>query len=70
MCGIAGRKGPGFPSKGELRRTIQANGLSLNKEKILLPDLLMNDTLPAGRKYILAQKGKKNYYLLLPGNLY
>lgn len=53
-----------FPSKGELRRTIQANGLSLNKEKITSSDLLINESYLLGGKYILAQKGKKNYFLL------
>ncbi len=54
-----------FPSKGELRRTIQANGLSVNKEKVTSTDLLVNDSFLLGGKYILAQKGKKNYYLLI-----
>lgn len=54
-----------FPSKGELRKLAQGNGLSVNKEKVTdinLPattDMLLND------KYILIQKGKKNYYLLI-----
>jgi tyrosyl-tRNA synthetase len=52
-----------FPSKGELRRTIQANGLSLNKEKVASADLLVNDSFLLGGKYILAQKGKEE---LLP----
>lgn len=56
---------PIFPSKGELRKLAQQNGLSINKEKVTdinLPagtDLLLND------KYILVQKGKKNYYLII-----
>lgn len=54
-----------FPSKGELRRTIQANGLSLNKEKVPSSDLLINESYLLGGKYILAQKGKKNYYLII-----
>ncbi len=54
-----------FPSKGELRRTISANGLSINKDKISDPDLIVNSDLLIGGKYILAQKGKKNYYLLI-----
>ena len=53
-----------FPSKGECRKMIQANGLSINKEKftavdgVLAEDQLIND------KYILVQKGKKNYFIL------
>ena len=54
-----------FPSKGELRRTIQANGLSLNKEKIGDADMMVNTGYLLGDKYLLAQKGKKNYYLII-----
>ncbi|MCK3685685.1 tyrosine--tRNA ligase [Maribellus sp. YY47] len=56
-----------FPSKGELRRTIQGNGLSINKEKITDPDAVINAEYLIGGKYILAQKGKKNYYLVIAG---
>jgi len=54
-----------FTSKGELRRTIKGNGLSINKEKIGDPDLAVNAEYLIGGKYILAQKGKKNYYLII-----
>ncbi len=54
-----------FPSKGELRRTIKGNGLSINKEKIGNPDLIVNSDYLIGNKYILAQKGKKNYFLII-----
>ncbi len=54
-----------FPSKGELRRTIQGNGLSINKEKIGDMDLTVNTDFLIGGKYILAQKGKKNYFLII-----
>ncbi|MCG6190211.1 tyrosine--tRNA ligase [Maribellus maritimus] len=54
-----------FPSKGELRRTIKGNGLSVNKEKVSDPDLTVNKDFLIGGKYILAQKGKKNYYLII-----
>lgn len=54
-----------FPSKGELRRTIKGNGLSINKEKIGNPDLIVNSSFLIGGKYILAQKGKKNYFLII-----
>ncbi len=54
-----------FPSKGELRRTIKGNGLSINKEKIGNPDLIVNGEFLIGGKYILAQKGKKNYFLII-----
>lgn len=53
-----------FPSKGELRRTIKGNGLSLNKEKIANPELIVNSEFLIGNKYILVQKGKKNYFII------
>jgi tyrosyl-tRNA synthetase len=53
-----------FPSKGELRRIIKGNGLSINKEKIGNADLMVNGDFLIGGKYILAQKGKKNYFLI------
>lgn len=54
-----------FQSKGELRRTIKGNGLSVNKEKIGNPDLNIDSNFLIGGKYILAQKGKKNYFLII-----
>jgi len=54
-----------FPSKGELRRTVQANGLSINKEKITDAELVINADSLIGGKYILVQKGKKSYFLLV-----
>ena len=56
-----------LPSKGELRKLIAAGGLSLNKEKVASPDdLVTKEQLIAGR-YLLVQRGKKNYYLLIIG---
>ncbi len=58
-------KCPVFPSKGELRKLIQGGGVSLNKEKIAAPDRTVTaDDLIAG-KYLVVQKGKKNYFLLI-----
>jgi tyrosyl-tRNA synthetase len=54
-----------FPSKGELRRTIKGNGLSINKEKVDDENLVINSDFLIGGKYILAQKGKKNYFLII-----
>jgi len=56
-----------FESKGELRRTIQGNGLSINKEKVPNADLMINNSFLISNKYILAQKGKKNYSLIIVG---
>ena len=58
-------KCPVFPSKGELHKLIQGGGVSLNKEKIAAPDRTVTaDDLIAG-KYLVVQKGKKNYFLLI-----
>lgn len=54
-----------FPSKGELRRTVQANGLSINKDKIADADAVVNENMLIGGKYLLIQKGKKNYFLII-----
>lgn len=52
-----------YASKGEARKAIQGNGVSLNKQKIGLDKKISEQDLLYG-KYILAQKGKKNYYLI------
>lgn len=54
-----------FPSKGELRRTVQANGLNINKEKVINAEMIVDTGFLIGGKYILVQKGKKNYFLLI-----
>jgi len=53
-----------FPSKGELRRLVQGGGFSINKEKIENPDILVATESLLNKKYLLLQKGKKNYYLI------
>jgi tyrosyl-tRNA synthetase len=54
-----------FPSKGEARRTIAGGGVSLNKSKIETPDDIIGSDKLIGSKYLLIQKGKKNYFLLI-----
>ena len=54
-----------FPSKGEARKMIQANGFSLNKEKLTDPATPLTDANLLNGKYLLFQKGKKNYYLVV-----
>lgn len=54
-----------FPSKGEMRKTTQAGGVSINKEKLGQFDALINEDELIGGKYILAQRGKKNYFLII-----
>ena len=51
-----------FPSKGEARKMIQSNGLSLNKEKLTDPQTPITTGQLLNGKYLLFQKGKKNYY--------
>jgi len=53
-----------FPSKGELKRTIKGNGLSINKEKFTDENGIVDAKYIINEKYILAQKGKKNYFLI------
>ena len=53
-----------FPSKGEARKMIQGNGVSINKEKLTDPAAVIGAGHLLGGKYILAQRGKKNYYLI------
>jgi tyrosyl-tRNA synthetase len=54
-----------FPSKGEARKMIQANGFSMNKEKLTDPHTPITDAALLNGKYLLFQKGKKNYYLVV-----
>ncbi|MCL2598163.1 MAG: tyrosine--tRNA ligase [Paludibacter sp.] len=54
-----------FPSKGEMRKMVQSGGVSINKEKLTSPDASINLSYLLGEKYILIQKGKKNYFLLI-----
>ena len=53
-----------FPSKGEARKMVQGGGVSINKDKVtdIAYDVTEKDIIDG--KYILAQKGKKNYYLI------
>jgi tyrosyl-tRNA synthetase len=53
-----------FPSKGEARKMIQGGGVSINKVKVDDPNQKPNLKL-LQNKYLLAQKGKKNYYLIV-----
>lgn len=54
-----------FPSKGEARKMIQANGFSMNKEKLTDAQTPITDAALLNSKYLLFQKGKKNYYLVV-----
>ena len=54
-----------FPSKGEARKMWQAGGLSINKEKISTEFTTVTTAQLLQGKYLLLQKGKKNYYLVI-----
>jgi tyrosyl-tRNA synthetase len=54
-----------FPSKGEARRTIAGGGVSLNKVKVDSAEMLVQSAQVISGKYLLVQKGKKNYFLLI-----
>ena len=54
-----------FPSRGEARKMLQGGGVFLNKEKIQEVEHLVNMSNVIKDKYILAQKGKKNYFLII-----
>lgn len=56
---------PCFASKGEMRKLTQGGGVSLNKEKLVEYDRLVTAEDLLGGKYLLVQRGKKNYFLLI-----
>ena len=53
-----------FPSKGEMRKMVQGGGVSINKEKVTDPYAPASTDMLLNGKYILVQRGKKNYFLL------
>lgn len=54
-----------FPSKGEARKMIQGGGVAINKEKIVDVNVEFNHSHLINNQYIVVQKGKKNYFLLI-----
>lgn len=56
-----------FPSKGEARKMVQGGGVSINRKKVEAIDMKISSTLLLHNKYLLVQKGKKNYYLIEAG---
>lgn len=54
-----------FPSKGEARKVVQGGGVSINRKKIEDVAMKIENSLLLHERYILAQKGKKNYYLII-----
>ena len=54
-----------FPSKGEMRKLTQGGGVSINKEKLAAFDQTIDDSYLVAGKYLIVQKGKKNYFLVI-----
>ena len=54
-----------FASKGEMRKLVQGGGVSLNKEKLNAFDQVITTADLLDGKYLLVQRGKKNYYLVI-----
>lgn len=54
-----------FASKGEMRKLVQGGGVSLNKEKLDTPDRIVESADLIDGKYLLVQRGKKNYFLII-----
>ena len=67
MIDLLAEKTSVFPSKGEARRTIAGGGVAVNKVKVEGPDEIITTSKLIGGKYLLVQKGKKNYFLLIAG---
>lgn len=57
-----------FPSKGEARKMIQNGGVSINRAKVTDLQMKISHSNLLHEKYLLVQKGKKNYYLLVASN--
>ena len=62
---LAAEKTQVFPSKGECRKMVQGGGVSLNKEKVSDPMRPVTEEDLIAGKYLLVQRGKKNYYLVI-----
>ena len=53
-----------FASKGEMRRLVSGGGISLNKDKVDDAEMLVDNTFLLNNRYLLLQKGKKNYFII------
>lgn len=62
---LLAEKTSAFPSKGEVKKTIQGGGLSINKEKPSDAAVIYNQSNLLNDKFIIVQKGKKNYFLII-----
>ena len=62
---LLGAKTAVFPSKGEAKKMIQGGGVAINKNKVATPDDIYKRDNLIGGKFLVAQKGKKNYFLII-----
>jgi len=65
MIDLCTEKAAVFPSKGEMRKMVQSGGVSLNKERITESDMLVGEDNLLNDRYMIIQRGKKNYFLLI-----
>jgi tyrosyl-tRNA synthetase len=54
-----------FPSKGEAKKMIVGGGVSVNREKVPAPEKVFNSSDLINQKFLVIQKGKKNYFLVI-----
>lgn len=54
-----------FPSKGDMRRNVAGGGVSVNKQRVENVEQVLHPKMLINGRYLLVQKGKKNYYLLV-----
>jgi tyrosyl-tRNA synthetase len=54
-----------FTSKSEARKMLQGGGVSVNKNKVDNMNAIIDASMLINNKYLIAQKGKKNYYLII-----
>ncbi|MCW8312669.1 tyrosine--tRNA ligase [Sphingobacterium sp. InxBP1] len=54
-----------FPSKGEARKMLQGGGVSINRQKATDTEQVISENHLVNNRYIIAQRGKKNYYLII-----
>ena len=64
LADILVEKAPVFPSKAEMRKLVQQGGFYINKEKVTDPMAVATADMLIDGKYIIVQKGKKQYFLL------
>ena len=65
MADLLTEKAAVFPSKAEMRKLVQGGGFSINKEKVSDPQIAASTDMLLDGKYIIVQKGKKQYFLII-----